>query len=229
MNAAELEATVKNLQEQVGALQKQVSLFQDIEEIKRLQRAYGYYLENWMTDEVLDLFSDSPDTVLLINAGEFRGKESIKRFLKPREEDRGKRIPEYLHQVMQLSPIIDVAPDGKTAWGRWYGFGASAIPVNDGKDGVFQGWMNGAYENEYVKEDGKWKLKKIGWYMNFFAPYKEGWVEPERQCNPAHRQRPPDASPDGPPLDTMYPSRFICPFHFEHPVTGRKTPVNDEH
>ena len=40
--------------------------------------------------------------------------------------------PEYLHQVMQLSGIVDVAPDGKTAMGRWYGFGANALPAGDG-------------------------------------------------------------------------------------------------
>jgi len=224
MNVEELEATVKTLQEQIKTLQEQTRTMQDIEEIKKLQRAYGYYLENWMTDEVADLFSDSPDTVLLVHAGEFRGKEGVKRFFRPRTINKGRRMPEFFHQVMQLSPIIDVAPDGKTARGRWYGFGANASPV---KDGVFQGWMDGVYENEYVKEDGKWKIKKLGWYMYFFAPYAVGWVEPERQCDKSFRHQPPDLSPDGPSPDTFYPSQFIPPFHFEHPVTGEPTPVNE--
>jgi hypothetical protein len=225
MNVEELEVMVRNLQEQVGTLQAHMRTFQDIEEIKKLQRAYGYYLDCWMTDELVDLFSDSPNTVLLIRAGEFRGKEGIRRFFKPRGQDRGRRIPGFLHQVMQLSPIIDIAPDGKTAKGRWYGFGANASPV---KDGVFQGWMDGVYENEYVKENGKWKIKKIDWNMYFFAPYTVGWVEPERQCNSSFRQRPPDASPDGPPKDTLYTSSYICPFHFEHPITGRQISVNED-
>ena len=222
MNTRELEATVKTLQEQVKTLQEQTQALRDIEEIKKLQRAYGYYLENWMTDEVADLFSDRPDTVLLVHAGEFRGMEGVKRFFRPRGEDKGRRRPEFFHQVMQLSPIIDVAADGKTAKGRWYGFGANATPV---KDGVFQGWMNGVYENEYIKENGKWKIWKLGWYMYFFAPYFKGWVAPERQCDKDFQHQPPQLNPDGPSLDTFYPAPFICQPHFNHPVTGKATPV----
>lgn len=213
MDVEELEARIKTLEDQIRTMQ-------DIEEIKKVQRAYGYFLENWMTDEVVDLFADGPDTVLLVHAGEFRGKEGVKKFFRPRNQKKVKRIPGFFHQVMQLSPIIDVAPDGRTAKGRWYGFGANASPV---KDGVFQGWMNGVYENEYVKENGKWKIKKLGWYMYFFAPYHVGWVEPENQCDPAFRHQPPDLSPDAPSEDTFYPSQFITPFHFEHPVTGKET------
>ncbi len=224
MDSKALEVIIKSLQEEVRSLKEQLTTLQDIEEIKRLQRAYGYYLENWMTDEVVDLFSDSPDTVLLVHAGEFRGKEGVKKFFRARGKDRGRRIPEFFHQVMQLSPIIDVAPDGKTAEGRWYGFGANASPV---KDGVFQGWMDGVYENEYVKENGRWKIKKLGWYMYFFAPYFKGWVAPERQCDKNFQHQPPDLSPDAASPDTFYPSQFICPFHFKHPVTRVPTPVND--
>jgi len=224
MNTKELETMVKTLQEQVKTLQGQTQILRDIEEIKKLQRAYGYYLENWMTDEVADLFSDSPDTVLLVHAGEFHRKEGVRKFFRPRGVDRGKRPKEFFHQVMQLSPIIDVAPDGKTAKGRWYGFGANASPV---KDGVFQGWMNGVYENEYIKENGKWKILKLGWYMYFFAPYFKGWVALERQCDKNFQHQPPQLPTDGPSPDTFYPSGFIAPLHFNNPVTGKETKVNN--
>jgi hypothetical protein len=223
MGKNELEEMVKDLQKQVKTLQEQTRALRDIEEIKKLQRTYGYYLENWMTDEVVDLFSDSPETVLLVHAGEFRGKEGVRRFFRPRTAHRGRRMPEFFHQVMQLSPVIDVAPDGKTAKGRWYGFGANATPV---KYGVFQGWMDGVYENEYIKEDGVWKIWKLGWYMFFFAPYFKGWVSPERQCDKNFQHQPPDLAADGPSPDTFYPSQYIPAFHFEHPVTGKPTPVN---
>jgi len=212
--------TVEELEARIKTLEDQLRIVQDIEEIKKVQRAYGYYLENWMTDEVADLFADGPDTVLLVHAGMFRGKEGVKKYFRSRGQKKVQRIPGFFHQVMQLSPIIDVAPDGKSAKGRWYGFGANASPV---KDGVFQGWMDGVYENEYVKEDGKWKIKKLGWYMYFFAPYGVGWVEPENQCDPDFRHQPPDLSPDGPSPDTFYPSTFIAPFHFKHPVTEKET------
>ena len=61
--------------------------------------------------------------------------------------------PEFKHQVMQLQGVVDVAPDGKTVQGRWYGFGANAFPAEGGK--VNPGWMNGVYEVEYLKQDTK--------------------------------------------------------------------------
>jgi hypothetical protein len=210
MNVEELEARIKVLEDQIRTVQ-------DIEEIKKLQRAYGYYLEHGISQHLLDLFSDSPEATLLIAAGEFRGKEGIARFFSRLEQNN----PEFLHQVMQLSGIVDVAPDGKTAQGRWYGFGANALPA---EGGVTQGWMNGVYENDYVKENGKWKIKKVHWCIIFNAPFKEGWVEPSRRIDNARIDRPqPDSrfAPDGPPEDTAYPSGFICPFHYKNPVTGK--------
>ena len=217
MTVEELEARIKTLEDQIRTLQ-------DIEEIKRLQRAFGFYLEHWMSEEIIDLFADGPDTTLSLATGEFRGKEKIIRFChrgKTGNEIKKYEDPEYLHQVMQLSGIVDVDPDGKTAKGRWYGFGANTLPA---EGGISPGWMNGVYENEYVKENGKWKFKKVRWCMTFNARYMDGWVDPTRRVD--KRPDPPyqvsaDFSPDGSPEKTLYPSGFICPFHYKNPVTGK--------
>lgn len=216
--------TVEELEARVKALENQIRTLQDIEEIKKLQRAFGFYLEHWMAEDIIDLFADDPDTTLSVATGEFRGKGKIRLFCqrgKQGDEVVKREKPEYLHQVMQLSGIVDVDPDGITAKGRWYGFGANALPA---EGGLTQGWMNGVYENEYVKENGKWKFKKVRWCMTFNAPFTEGWVEPSRRVE--KRPEPPyrtsnDFSPDGPGERTQYPSGFICPFHYKNPVTGR--------
>ena len=212
MGVEELEARIKTLENQIRTLQ-------NIEEIKKLQRAYGYYLEHWMSKEIIDLFSDSPDAAVMVRAGQFLGKEGVRRFF---ERPRHQENPEYLHQVMQLSGIIDVDPDGKTAKGRWYGFGPDAFP---GKEGVSQGWMDGIYENEYVKENGKWKIKILRWCMIFHAPWGESFVPAERRMDQRidrPYKRNPALEPVGPPEETIWPSGFICPFHFDNPATGRK-------
>jgi hypothetical protein len=217
--------TVKELEAKIKTLEAKIRTLEDIEEIKKLQRAYGFYLEHWMAEDIIDLFSDSPDSVLMVAAGHYRGKENIRDFfhhgrkgLEMRKSDN----PEFLHQVMQLSGVVDVAPDGKTARGRWYGFGANAFPQPGG--GVNPGWMNGVYENEYVKEDGRWKIKKVHWCMTFHAPYTVGFVDPSRRVD-VKMDRPykrnPALKPDGAPEETLYPSGFICPFHFANPVSGR--------
>jgi hypothetical protein len=219
MSTSELEARIK-------ALEARIQIMEDTEEIKKLQRAYGFYLEHWMAEDIIDCFADGPDTSLLVAAGEYRGKENIRDFFRQGRGDvemRKADSPEFLHQVMQLSGVVHVEPDGKTARGRWYGFGANAFPAGGGKTNP--GWMNGVYENEYVKENGRWKFKKIHWCMTFHAPWGESFVPPAKRFDQRidrPYRRNPALKPVGGPEETIWPSGFICPFHFDNPVSGRK-------
>jgi hypothetical protein len=219
MKIAELEARVKILENRLRTLE-------DIEEIKKLQRAYGYYLEHWMAEDIIDCFADGPDTELLVAAGRYIGKENIRDFFHQGIkgiEVRQAENPEFLHQVMQLSGVVHVNNDGKKAQGRWYGFGANAFPAPEGK--VNPGWMNGVYEVDYIRQNDRWRLKKVHWCMTFHAPWGESFVPAERRFDQKidrPYRRNPDLKPDGPPEETRWPSGFICPFHFDNPATGRK-------
>jgi hypothetical protein len=218
--------TVEELEAKIKTLEARIQKMEDIEDIKKLQRAYGFYLEHWMAEDIIDCFADGPDTVLLVAAGEYRGKENIRDFFhhgRKGIESRKADNPEFMHQVMQLSGVVHVAPDGKTAQGRWYGFGANAFPAEGGK--INPGWMNGVYEVDYVKQDSKWRFKKVHWCMTFHAPWGESFVPPEKRLDlriDRPYKRNPDLHPTGAPEETLWPSGFICPFHFDNPVSGRK-------
>ena len=201
-------------------LEKRLTVLEDTKEIEHLGRKYGYYLEHWMVDEILDLFSDSPNAGLEWPDGKHFGKKGVKKYFKGMEEMLD--TPEFLHQLMQLSPVVDIAPDGKTAKGRWYGFGGLAVPVGGGVDQFF---FSGIYENDYVKEDGKWKIERIRWQPVYRAGLERGWAAPERVA-----ARDPNSALQAPPPDVpdtrhtlIYPSGYIFPFHYKHPVTGKKT------
>ena len=73
MNLQEMETYIK-------ALEKKVDKLNDIEDIQRLQRSYGYYILNWMYQELADLFADSLETELSILSGIFIGKESVDKY-----------------------------------------------------------------------------------------------------------------------------------------------------
>jgi hypothetical protein len=209
MDTRDMEARIKTLESQVRKLN-------DIEEIQRLQKAYGYYLEHWMNDEIMDLFSDSPDLVL---NGAVGGKQDLRDFFKSMKDL--SRSPEFLHQAMQLSGIVDINPDGETAEGRWYGYGAVALPAGKG---VRPLGLNGIYTVEYIKEDGKWKIKKLIFHPIILTPPGESWVKKERIAAITPVKPKKNAKPRK-PLDSnaRYPSGYIVPFHFKHPVTGKKT------
>jgi hypothetical protein len=232
MNVEELNDRIMVLESQVKNLQK----LQDIEDIKKLQKAYGYYLMNWMHEELIDLFSNSPDTVLEWPPGTFFGKDGARRFFSNINKNKD---PEFMHQMMQISGIVNIETDGNKAKGRWWGFGVMAIPAGSmgtpdvmGKDGegVDQRISCGIYEMEYIKEDSVWKILKIKWVSVYSGSLEEGWVKPERRFKGKPGRVAPGRFPesweqDGPPMGvkTSYPSGYIPPFHFKHPVTGKET------
>lgn len=134
-----------------------------------------------MAEDIIDCFAAGPDAELLVAAGHYIGKENIRDFFHHGQkgvEVRKSPNPEFMHQVMQLSGVVHVNPDGLTAQGRWYGFGANAFPAPDNK--INPGWMNDVYEVDYIKQDSRWRMKKVHWCMTFHAPWRTSFVPAER-------------------------------------------------
>ena len=211
---------ITTIQKRLEALEKEVAGLKDLEAINRLQKSYGFYLEHWMYEDLIDLFADSPGAVLNIMAGIFQGKEGVRRYFGGMNQMT--QNPEFLHQIMQLSGVVDIAEDCRTARGRWYGFGSVALPRGEG---VYQLFTDGIYTVEYLKEDGIWKIFKLMWNPLYTAPPEKGWVKPERIAasqtvgtqtfgNAPRGDKPRD-------IDPRYPSGYIVPFHYKHPVTGK--------
>jgi len=99
-------------------LEKQVTLLEDIQEIENLQRMYGYYFDTARYQEVIDLFSENTESVEITDHGVFRGKEAVKKMYGGMV---GMPRPGWMFfEVMQSQGVIEVAPDGRAARGRWY-------------------------------------------------------------------------------------------------------------
>ena len=85
-------------------------------------------------------------------------------------------------------------------------------------------WEGGIYENQYVKEDGVWKVRLFDYNMLWQADYESGWVRSETHLRPLTTTFPED--PTGPdelkPIPPVaWPERRTVPFHYPHPVTGK--------
>lgn len=200
---------VDTLLAKVQALEKQVEVLQAVRDIERLQRVYGFYLEHWNAEDIVDLFADDVDVSLCVSLGEFKGKARIREFF---EFTLPIVSPEFLHQLIQVSGVVDVDDGGDAAKGRWYAVGVTAMPVGKGVPTL--GLSTGAYEVDYVKEDGLWKFRKIQWGMICSVSPKDGWVPQEM---PKERLQP-DVRTD---ISYVYPSGNVIPFHFGHPIRGR--------
>jgi hypothetical protein len=203
-----LDASVAALKTQVAQIASQIQNSQDVFAINNLQDAYGYYVDKAKWDEVTDLFTDD-GTLEIGLRGVYVGKEHVRAYLY--------RLGELKYGTLfnhsQLQPIVTVGPDGKTAKGRWRAY------IQVGQLQTRAQWGEAIYENDYVKEDGVWKIKKLHAYFTYYVPYTKGW---DQGGDP-----PPGAlaglPPDQPTTETykLYPDVYIPPYHYKNPVTGK--------
>ena len=216
MNTAEMAARIEVLEDQLKEQQKEIRRLADIEAIKKLQKAYGYYVEHMMWREIIDCFADSPDVCLDWLEGKYLGKAGVRKYF-----ERMDSMPrEFMHQVMQIAGIVDIEPDGKTAKGRWYAFGGIFPPR---EDDIRRSFVTGIYELVYIKEDGVWKILSLKWVIPYAVRIAEGWALPEDVNRPylAGEFKGPKPDIDIDRNDGRYLSGYIFPFHYNHPVTGR--------
>jgi hypothetical protein len=202
-------------------LQARVQRLDDIKQIEQLQKIYGYYSDYFEWQKIVDLFADKDPSVEEADRGVYQGKDGVKRYYIELLGDgpNKPRRPGLMSIVFQLQGVVNVDKDGQTAWGRWYGMGMEVKPIISINEGdLRQTWINGVYENEYVKENGKWKIKKLHFFLTFRTPYEDGWLKvPVVGANGPDPFIPPDAPTT---VYAPYPSPYRVPVHFKHPVTG---------
>jgi hypothetical protein len=211
------EARVAAARSRLGAVGARAARIADTNEIQTLQSSYGYYTDKMLWDEVVDLFADD-GTLEIGPSGVYVGKDSIRRYLLSLSDGRQGPLEGVLNDHFQLQPIITVADDGLTANGRWRLFLMTGV-AGSGSGGS---WGEGVYENEYVKENGIWKISKLHWFGTFVAPYEDGWLNADPKSIDAYAMGR-GVTPDRPSSVSYepYPGVFVPPFHYTNPVTGQ--------
>ena len=176
---AQPSAKVVDLGRRVAALEARVDQAESLRAIKRLQYAYGHYVEFGLWNDFADLFAD--DAVAHYPAGDL-DREAIRALFFEQVGGGQLGLAEgrlYPHFVLQ--PVVTLDPGGQTAHGRWHvltllgGYGGTAT------------WVDGVYENDYAREDGVWKISELRTYTVFSGGYETGWT----------RSRPPPTSDSG--------------------------------
>jgi hypothetical protein len=205
------------LEAKLASLQREVNLIEDRKAIERLQQLWGHYVSEGMATEAAALFSASPvASIEYAQQGVYLGKARIEAFLKAS----GARLqPGELRETPVMQAVIHIAADGLSAKGRWRSLVMGGI---HGQDGI---WQEGPYENEYVKERGVWRISRLHWYMTVNGSYDKGWHRQSFPVTGPLRDLPPDQPPSV--VYQSFPSFFLPPFHFLHPVTGKPVAWDD--
>jgi len=212
-SSVEAAAELAPLRTELAAIAHRLELVEDANDIKRLQRAYGYYLDHGRWGDLADLFADAATLEIGLD-GVYQGRERIGAYFAALGKGRDGLAPGQLNEHMQLMPVVTVAPDGLSAKGRWRDI------IMEGQFGEFAAWGEGPFENEYVKEGGVWKISKLHWFQTMLVDFDGGWHENE-DFNGARWVG--DAlTPDAPtswPYEP-WPGTSLPPFHFANPVLG---------
>jgi len=211
----------------IDALEHRLGVQQDIHDIRRLQYAYGYFIDKSQYNEVVDLFSDTGEVWFL--GGIYRGKAGIQRLYIERfrknftDNHNGPRYG-WLLDHPQLQMIIDVADDRKTAKVR--GRSMMQAGLHETAKGQQRQWFEGGiYENEYVRENGVWKIRRLGYFPFWHGSFDEGWAKTPIDFIPMAKTLYPE-DPLGPdelidPQPRLWPATDTVPYHYAHPVTGK--------
>ncbi len=193
-----------------AAAAARVATLQDETEVQNLQHAFGYYLDRKLWDDVADLFA-ARGTLELAGRGTYVGRERILKALEtfhgPASLKRGELFDHLL-----FGTVVSVSPDGLRAAAR------TVQLAQLGQTGEFAKWELGLFENQFVKEQGRWKLSAVRYFPRVSTDYDLGWAQDAQPAPEVSRELPPDRMPGS---FASYPRLQSVAPHFAHPVTGR--------
>ena len=201
---------------EIDALTARVEKLEGTRAVKKLQRAFGYYVDRGLWSEAADLFADD-GTIEIGSDGVYAGKPRIREYLMRLHGGQEGLIYGQLNEWVTLQPAVFVARDGRSATARWRDHGML------GQYKKHAEWRDGIYENSYVKDGGVWKIKALHLYVNFVAPYEKGWARLKPGEGLAQSAAAKAFAPDRPPTMTYrpFPETQVPPFQALHPVTGK--------
>ena len=182
----------------LASLTSRLQKMEDEAAVQNLHNIYGYYVDRKMWDDVADLFAANG----ILDPGQkttYTGTAQIRKAL---ETLYGAAKLQYgeLWDRLQLTTVVTIAPDGRTANVR-----SSELSML-GLINSYQRWELGTYENEFVKENGVWKFKALHYYPRLITDYEKGWAKDVKPGNASY---------------ALYPTFSFPAFHYPNPVTGK--------
>jgi len=159
MTLEQLEKQLKATQEALRTLETRVRITEDIQQIHELQRRYVNALICMEWDACADCFSENARVDVYLH-DPVTGRENIRKWFKEELSvtHHGKEGDVLVHPEIFL--------DGDKAKGKWLLYMMYAYP----RTGQSLFWVQGFYQNEYIRENGKWKVSLMTWTERMGLP-----------------------------------------------------------
>ncbi len=206
----------KGIDAEITALTERVEVLEGTRAIKKLQRAFGFYVDRGLWGEAADLFTDNGSIEIGVD-GVYVGKARVREYLMRLHGGQEGLIYGQLNEWITLQPAIAIAADGNSGTARWRDHAML------GQYKKHAEWRDGTYENTYVKEGGVWKINALHLYVNFTVPYEKGWARLKPGEGLVQSETSKSFPPDRPPTAEYkpFPDTQVPAFQAVNPVTGK--------
>ncbi len=168
--------------ESLDSIESRLDAAEGIRAAKRLQHAYGHYLESGQWADAAALFTK--DGTAEFPDAKAQGTDAIKElFMQQADRTAPGLAAGELNAHLQLQPIVNVTADGGTVLATYHEFWMK------GQFGKSASSGGGVYENEYKRENGVWRISKLHYYLQYAGDYDTfGHKAPAKWNIPYHYQ-----------------------------------------
>ena len=164
-----------DLEKRLVAVEARLRELSDREELRDLRYRYHEYVNERKFGEIAGLFCDDGE-LDFGHLGRAQGRDKLRAFfgtLGGPPAARGNAPTSGISFVKQFIHNHVIEIDGDRARGFSY---LEAKPVYDGESYL----VAARYDDEYIREGGKWKFKKMTLTPYFMVPLREGWAQEDR-------------------------------------------------
>lgn len=151
-------------------LEDRIRVLEDLEAIKKLKARYCFLVDEAVGGsresavELVSLFTEDA----FADFGEFgryERSEGLVAFF-------ADFVPGLLSYTAHMvhNPVIEI--NGDRATGDWYFEVPCTLRATN-----LAGWLQGRYQEEYVREEGAWLWKSITADFDYATPFDEGWAK----------------------------------------------------
>ncbi|WP_176743267.1 nuclear transport factor 2 family protein [Streptomyces sp. MnatMP-M27] len=165
---------------------------QSLRDVKNLQYSFAEFGQYGLWEDMADLFAADAE----YHDGDkvVTGRKNVKRHLLTAfgSGRAGLAVGELRNQMF-YAPVVTLSVDGLSATGRWTELTMTGRLHHEAN------WSGGVQVNDYVKEEGTWRISRMRRHPQFSGSYETGFFTP------------------GPETPTI-------PFHFSPGLAGRPVP-----
>jgi len=158
----------------VTDLEKRLAHLIDVQEIEQLFNRYVYMLVTMDFDNIYDeCFSQTrPDvSIQASDSGVYIGGAHIKERFFGKFMNFIKTVPGAFTMHLASNLTIEVSEDGTKARSVALSPGCATDPQN--REAL---WIWGTFRDDYIKENGEWRILHHAFVPLFRSPYDKGWT-----------------------------------------------------